>query len=70
MDVDIFTFLSLQTAIRAMDAKKDLKESTAKDDIMIPKYLRRVDFPCWVDDVSNVLGARIGVSGVPLDYII
>ena len=62
LNADVFTFLALQTAIRAMDAEKDLKESTAKDDITIPKFSGGVDFPRWVDDVHNALGARIGVS--------
>ena len=70
LDSDVFTFLALQTAISAMDTKKYLKESTTKDGITTPKFLGGVDFPCWVDDVRNALGARIGVSGITLDYII
>ena len=53
-----------------MDSEKDLNKSTSKDDIKILKFSGGVDFPRWVDDVCNALGARIGVYGIPLNYII
>ena len=70
LDAYVFMFLALQTAICAMDAEKGLKDTMDKDDITIPKFSGGVDFPRWVDDERNALGDRIGVSGIPLDYII
>ena len=69
LNANVFTFMALQTAICAMDSEKDLNKSTSKDDIKILKFSGGVDFPRWVEDVRNALGACIGVSGIILDYI-
>ena len=67
---NVFMFMDLYTAIRAIYSEKNLEKSMAKGDMTIPNFSGGVYFPCWVDGVRNDLGAHLGVSGIPLDFII
>ena len=62
--------MDLYTAIRAINSEKNLEKSMAKGDMTIPNFSGGVYFPSWVDGVRNDLGAHLGVSGIPLDFII
>jgi hypothetical protein len=72
MDLDptVFTDVVLLESIQNMDSEKEIKDTKARDDIPIPKFTSGVDFPRWMDDFRNALGAQVGASGVTLNYVV
>ena len=64
-----FHAAALVASMNAMQADADFKEVSAKEDIKVPVFVSGSDFTRWMDDTQNALGARMGVSGIPLDHI-
>ena len=53
----------------AMRADADFMEISAKEDIKVPVFVSGSDFPLWMDETRNALGARMVVTGIPLYHI-
>ena len=53
----------------AMRADADFMEVSAKEDIKVPVFVSGSDFPLWMDETRNALGARMVVTGIPLYHI-
>jgi hypothetical protein len=70
LDPTVFTDAVLLESIQNMDSEKEIKDTKARNDIPILIFTSGVDFPRWMDDFRNALGARVGASGVTLNYVI
>ena len=65
----VFDTAARVASMDAMRADEDFKEVLAKEDIKVPVFVSGSDFPRWMDDTQNALGACMGVLGIPVDYI-